>query len=109
MGASKSKAVTAAQREAKNWASCTSASTCNTGWACCNSFDLSQVATITTPGNIAKICVNPGKPNPQVPSNIKTYGGRFYYCSLTDAKEISGAQSLVVASALAITATYTAF
>ena len=107
MGASSTKAMTAAEREAKNWVSCTAATTCNSGWGCCTSFTVSKLSTVTTAGTLAKICVNPGLAGSQVPSNIKTYGGKYYYCSLTDANAITnGASSLAVASALAVSATY---
>ena len=110
MGSSTSKAPTVAEREAKNWVSCSAATSCNTGWACCNSFTLSNPgggSRVTTAGNIAKICVDPGLYSGQVPSNIATYGGRFFFCSLVDAKAVvNGAQSLASASALAVTATY---
>ena len=92
MGAKTSKPTVAA-REAKNWVSCTAATSCNTGWACCNSFTLTNggggQGTVngrtTTAGNITKICVDPGLNTAQVPSNIKSYGGRFFFCTLVDA------------------------
>merc|ERR1712166_436069 len=114
MGAAKSKAATVATREAKNWVSCSAATTCNIGWGCCNSFTISSTAglptsTDTAAGSILRICVNPGIATGQVPSNVKTYGGRFFYCSLPEAKLISnGAGSLTVASAVAVTAAYLA-
>ena len=104
MGAKVTK-PTAAAREDKNWVSCSDSSTCNTGWACCKSFSLSYPASVTTAANAVSLCVNPGLAGSQVPSNVVTYGGRFYFCTLADAKAIkTGAQSLAVASAFAVSA-----
>ena len=91
MGAKVTK-LTATAREAKNWVSCTDTSKCNDGWGCCNSFTLTDAGSkVTNAGNPAKLCVNPGLQGSQVPSNVKTYGGRYYFCTLAEAKLITGA------------------
>ena len=82
MGAKTTK-LTVDQREAKNWVFCADATTCNAGWGCCSSFTLTAPSTTTIAGNVSSICVNPGLAGSQVPSNVKTYGGRYYFCTLT--------------------------